>query len=264
MRIIDRGQGTPIVFVQGLHGRWEYASLTVDALAKYFRVITFSLNDEPTADYSFDPARPFDSYASQIGAAMDSAGLDRAALCGQSFGGLVALRFAATNPRRISALVLASTPGPGWHLKRRHEWYARLPWILGPLFIVELPFRASRELAAALPSLRDRAMFSLKMLRATLRGPVSPPRMAARARRIGGYDVLPDCARITMPTLVLTGEPQLDHVVPVAATSMYASVIRGAESVTLDRTGHLGSLTRPEEFARIVRDFVERQRHAAA
>ena len=264
MRIIERGHGTPIVFVQGLHGRWEYASLTVDALAKHFRVVTFSLSDEPTADYSFDPVRPFDSYASQIGAAMDAAGFDRAVVCGQSFGGLVALRFAATSPARTAALVLASTPGPGWHLKRRHELYARLPWILGPLFFVETPVRAARELAAAFPSLRDRAAFSLKMLRATVQGPLSPPRMAARARRIAGYDILADCARTTVPTLVVTGEPHLDHVVPVAATSMYAAVIRGAQSATLERTGHLGSLTRPDEFARIIRDFVERQRHAAA
>jgi pimeloyl-ACP methyl ester carboxylesterase len=264
MKIIERGRGETIVFIQGLHGRWEYASLTVDALAKHFRVITFSLNDEPTADFAFDPQRPFDSYSSQVAAALDAAGCERAVVCGQSFGGLVALRFAATTPSRTIALVLASTPGPGWHLKKRHEIYARLPWICGPLFFVEAPFRAAGELAAALPAFRDRVAFSWNMLRAVLRGPLSPPRMAARARRIGAYDIPADCARITVPTLVLTGEPALDHVVPVDGTSRYATAIRGARTAVLARTGHLGSLTRADEFARLIREFVDRERHAAA
>jgi pimeloyl-ACP methyl ester carboxylesterase len=263
MRIIQRGEGDPLVFIQGLHGRWEYAQLTVDALAKHFRVITFSLNDEPSASCAFDASRPFDSYAAQVGAALDASGCERAVICGQSFGGLVALRFAAMNPSRSVALVLGSTPGPGWHLKRRHEIYARLPWLLGPLFFVEAPFRASGELAAALPSLRDRAAFSLTMLRAMIRGPLSPARMAARARRIAAYDVLADCARITIPTLVLTGEAALDHVVPVEGTSKYAAVIRGARSAVLERTGHLGSLTRPGAFAALIRDFAQALPHAA-
>ena len=62
-----------------------------------------------------------------------------------------ALRFAARHPERVSALVLASTPGPGWHLRPRHDLYARWPRVFGPLFIAETPFRARPELRAALP-----------------------------------------------------------------------------------------------------------------
>src|SRR5258708_3515599 len=223
-KVLVRGDGEPLVFIPGLHGRYEYASLTVDALAEHFRVITFSLCDEPSAGYPFDATRPFDSYAAQVRAALDTSGFDRAVICGQSFGGLVALRFAATYPTRAEALVLASTPGPGWHLKRRHEIYARLPWILGPLFFIETPFRAAGELAAALPSRRDRARFGLTMFRTALGAPVPPARMAARARRIRAYDALAECGRIAVPTLVLTGEAALDHVVPVEGTSKYATV----------------------------------------
>lgn len=264
MQVIEYGRGTPLVFIPGSQGRWEYARITVEALARHFRVLTFSLGDEPSAGFPFEAAHGFDSYAAQVGQALDAGGCERAVICGLSFGGLVALRFAALNPARVSALVLASTPGPGWHLKRRHEIYARMPWLLGPLFFVEAPFRAAPELAVALPSWRDRCALGRSMLRAALTAGVSMTRMASRARLIASYDALSDCARVVTPTLVLTGEARLDHVVPVDGTSQYIGAIRGAESVVLERTGHQGSLTRPEEFARLVRDFVNRQRHAAA
>lgn len=254
----------PLVFVPGLQGRWEYARPTVDALSKWFRVITFSLCDEPAARSVFEPAKGIDTYAAQVGAALDAVGLERAAICGLSFGGRIALRFAATNPSRVDALVLASTPGPGWHLKRRHELYATLPSIFSPIFFVEAPFRAAPEIAAALASRARRRAFAWRMFVTVLTARLSPRRMAARARLIASDEVTADCARISAPTLVITGEAGLDHVVSVDGTSQYARLIAGAESVVLERTGHQGSLTRPDDFARLVRDFVRRSRHAAA
>jgi pimeloyl-ACP methyl ester carboxylesterase len=76
--------------------------------------------------------------------------------------------------------------------------------------------------------------------------------------------VTPDCARITAPTLVVTGERDLDRVVPVDGSSEYLRLIPNARAAVLERTGHLGSITRPEAFTAIVRAFTESQRHAAA
>lgn len=264
MNIVEQGRGTPLVFIPGSQGRWEYARITIEALARHFRVLTFSLADEPTAAFPPSGLDGFDHYAAQVRQALDAKGCDRAVICGLSFGGLVALRFAALHPNRVSALVLASTPGPGWHLKRRHEIYARLPWILGPLFLAEAPFRAGPELVAALPRLRDRFRFARTMGRTFLGTGLSLGRMAARARLIASCDAAADCARVGAPTLVLTGEAGLDYVVRVDGSSQYVRLIGGAKAVVLERTGHQGSLTRPGEFARIVRDFVDQQRHAAA
>jgi pimeloyl-ACP methyl ester carboxylesterase len=63
---------------------------------------------------------------------------------------------------------------------------------------------------------------------------------------------------------VITGEPALDRIVAVDGTAQYARLIRGAEQVTLEHTGHQGIMTRPEAFADLVEAFVEKQRHAAA
>jgi pimeloyl-ACP methyl ester carboxylesterase len=257
MRVFEQGQGTPLVFIPGLQGRWEYTRVTVDALAGDFRVLTFSLGDEPSAEFAFESDRGFDSYADQVLAVMDAKAIERAAICGVSFGGLVALRFAARHPGRTAALVLASTPGPGWHLRPRHDLYARWPYVCGPLFLAEIPFRAREELVAALPDAADRRRFSRSILRTLVSAPISLRRMAWRARLIGSYDATPDCARVSAPTLVVTGEADLDHVVAVNGSSKYGELIAGARCAILNRTGHQGTLTRPDLFANLLRNFLE-------
>jgi len=257
MKIFELGHGTPLVFIPGLQGRWEYTRVTVDALAKHFRVITFSLADEPDAQALFDAESGFDSYSEHVRNVLDTVAVDRAIVCGVSFGGLVALRFAAHVPHRVSALVLASTPGPGWHLKQRHDVYARWPLVFGPVFMIEAPLRARAELRAALPEMADRRAFSRYILRTMWSAPISVRRMALRARRIAGYDARTDAARILAPTLVVSGEPGLDHVVDVDGSSRYAQLIAGAKYVVLPRTGHQGTLTRPDLFAEEVRGFVQ-------
>ena len=95
LNIIDRGTGTPIVVIPGIQGRWEWMGPAIDALAARCRVITFSLADEPTSGAVFDERRGFWSYVDQISDALDAAGLDRAAICGVSYGGMIAAAFAA-------------------------------------------------------------------------------------------------------------------------------------------------------------------------
>ena len=257
MTIVDRGQGSPLVLVPGLQGRWEYLSPAVDALAQSHRVITFSLRDERLEGSTTDATRGLDALVEQIDATLDDRGLARAAICGVSLGGRVALRFAALRPDRTSALVLASVPGPGWHLKPSHQMYARFPWLFAPLFFAGMPGRLRAELAIALPDRSERRAFARRQLRTALRAPVSPSRMAARARLIDGMDSAADCARISAPTLVMTGEASLDHVVPAGGTCEYVRLIAGSRAVTLARTGHLGCITRPHAFAELIGGFLE-------
>jgi pimeloyl-ACP methyl ester carboxylesterase len=134
MRIIERGSGTPLVVVPGVQGRWEYFTPTVEALGRSFHVLTFSLCGELGCP-PIDRSRGIDSFTDQIAAALDARGLERAIICGISFGGVAALRFAAEHPERTAALVLVSTPGPGWHLKKRHQLYVRRPWLFAPAFL---------------------------------------------------------------------------------------------------------------------------------
>lgn len=264
MTIVEKGSGPALVVIPGIQGRWEYVDAAIDALARHFRVVSFPLCDERSSGLRFDEARGFDNYLDQVRRALDDCAIERAVLCGISFGGLVALRFAAVHGDRTAGLVLASTPGPGWHLRRRHEIYARLPYVFGPLFLAEAPLRLRREIAASFPDLAGRWRFAGSQIGRLIRAPLSLSRMADRARLIGTVDFAADCRRVSAPTLVVTGEPGLDHVVPVNQSSGYLSLIGGSLGVVLERTGHLGSITQPERFAAVVRDFADRRAREVA
>lgn len=256
MEIVDRGHGTPLIVVPGIQGSWKYVRPAVDVLAETFRVITFSL----------DRSDNLDGFADQIGAVLDDCGIDRAAVCGISFGGLGALHFAARHPARTSALVLASTPGPRMRLRERHQLYTRLPWVFGPLFIFETPRRLRREVRVAIPNGWKRLRFGWDQLCTFASAGISVSRVAERAKLIGAPEIVADCERVTAETLIVTGDPSLDYIVSADGTSQYAELIAGARTVRLDRTGHLGSITRPDAFAAVVRDFlssVAARNHAA-
>jgi pimeloyl-ACP methyl ester carboxylesterase len=258
MPIVERGSGPPLVIVPGVQGRWEWVEPTVNALAESFRVITFSLCDEPESPNDFRRAATLDELAGQIGAALDDRGIASAAICGISFGGLVSLRFAAQEPARTGALILVSVPGPGWHLRRTHEVYVRYPRLFAPLFFATSPARLNAEIRAAIRRPRDRWRFRLKQIRLLARAPLSPTRMAARAQLIASAaaGIARDCRAVQSPTLIVCGESHLDHVVTVDGTLEYARLIRDARVARLEQTGHLGSVTRPQAFASLVREFL--------
>ncbi len=257
MQIVERGHGAPLVLVPGIQGRWEWIEGVVNALAGYYRVLTFSLGDEPSAQWA-NLRDGVDGFADQIDSVLDSRGIRKAFICGISFGGLVALRYAARTPERVQALVLVSTPGPGWHMKERHTFYSQFPLILAPVFAIEAGRRMFREIRALYPTRLERLRFAARYTGTAVTAPGSASRMARRARAIDAHDRAADAGRIECPTLVLHGEPALDHVVDAGGTREYATRIRGAQVATLERTGHLGFATRPDEFARIVHQFLAR------
>jgi pimeloyl-ACP methyl ester carboxylesterase len=257
MEISEFGSGPALVLLPGLDGRREFVRPAADALARSFRVLALSLCGEPGSGERFDPALGFENYTRQVLSVLDRLRLDRAIVCGISFGGRAAIRFAAVHPDRTAALIVASTPGPNFHLRPRHRLYLRTPYLFGPLFFVESPQRLRPELAATFPDLQRRLRFTRQQLARFLSAPLSPSRMAARARLVDATSVEADCASISAPTLIVTGEPALDRVVNVADTSTYTARIAGSQHRILATTGHLGPITRPDAFAAIVRDFVD-------
>ena len=255
---IDVGSGPPVVLIPGIQGRWEWMWPAIDALERSCRVISFSLAEDGANGRRVDPTRGFDGYLDQIDDVMTRAGLAEAAVCGVSFGGLVALHWAARRPERTRALVLVSTPSPDWKPAARFEWYVRAPRLFSPVFAAQTPFRLGPEIWRAHDSVSDRLAFSGRHLARMALSPFSPKGMAQRMRMMSNVDFEADCRKVTAPTLVLTGEAGLDRVVPVAGTRSYTDRIAGARHLTLERTGHIGLVTRPDQFADMVGPFVER------
>jgi pimeloyl-ACP methyl ester carboxylesterase len=257
LNIVDVGAGTPVVIVPGIQGRWEWMRPAVDALAERCRVVTFSLADEPTCGGRFDRSRGFDSYVEQISDAMDSAGLPSAVIVGVSYGGLIAAAFAARHTARVAGLVLVSAIPPQWTPDDRVRFYLRAPTLLSPLFLIG-SLRLYKEIAAATPGVLPGMGAAARHGINALTHMFSPVRMARRVHALQSVQLDRDLAPVHVPTLVITGEPALDRVVPVRLTEEYARMWSHAERITIARTGHLGLITRPDAFANAVVPFVNR------
>jgi pimeloyl-ACP methyl ester carboxylesterase len=255
MNIFDIGTGTPVVLIPGIQGRWEWMRPAVDALSRRCRVITFSLADEPTSGATFDESAGVWSYVQQVADVLDATGVGEAAICGVSYGGLIAAAFAARHGDRVSALVLSSAIPPSWRPDGRARFFMRSPLLLSPLFCIG-SLRMCPEIFAAKGNLSGTA-FAAQHATNVLTHMFSPRLMARRARIVASLDLERELARVNRPTLVVTGEPTLDRVVPVGLTREYHRIWPHAIEAVLQRTGHLGLITKPEEFARLVASFAD-------
>ena len=244
--MFDHGEGTPVVVIPGLQGRWEWMGPALRALAWRHRTISYSLAKP----------RRFDDLVDQLDAVLDKADLESAVICGVSFGGLVALRYAALRPQRTQALIVVSTPPPSWRPTAQQARYLARPWLSTPAFVATAPARLWPEIEAAIDSPLARAGFAVSHVARIVSAPAVPAAMAARIGLMSEVDWCADCGRVHAPTLIVTGEEPLDRVVPASGTREYARLISGARSATLSRTGHIGLVTQPDRFARIVSDFV--------
>ena len=255
--MIDLGNGPPVVLIPGIQGRWEWLAPTIEALSKRCRVVTSSLPGDVGSLHPIKLLNGFDDYITYIDELLDRASLKCAALCGVSYGGWIAVHYAARRPNRVSSLTLVSPPSPDGIKGRRVKWYLRAPRLLSPLFALSSPFRLYPEIAAAIPELCVRARFIWQHLQRVSRHPFVPLRMAERIQMAHQIDFRKECAIIEVPTLVVTGENQFDHVVPLSNSLEYIDSITNAHHVEIPGTGHIGLVTKPNLFAKITSDFVE-------
>ena len=256
MNIIDRGTGTAVVLIPGIQGRWEWMLPAVDALSQRCRVVTFSLCDEPSSGFTSDPARGIDNYLDQLDRVFERTGLTDAVVIGVSYSGPVAMEFTVRHPERVRGLILVSALPPDWKPDARAQFYLRAPLLFSPIFFIDAPMRAFREVRAALPRLGPRARFSAMQLGRAARYFLSPTRMATRIGWLGRF-AFSDPSQIRKPVMVITGEPGLDRVVAPALTHRYVDAIPTARHAVIPSTGHLCLLTKPNEFTTLICRFLD-------
>src|SRR5581483_3822133 len=99
------GEGPPLVIVPGLAGGSGLLGPLAIVLSSSFRVISYQLRGE---DDCFAMRRRFglQDLVSDLAEFLDWHCLERPALLGVSFGGVLALEFAARFPRRLRALAV--------------------------------------------------------------------------------------------------------------------------------------------------------------
>lgn len=243
----------PVVLIPGIQGHWEWMQPAIAALQKTREVRTFSLNVE---DGRHDP---FAQWVAEIDRAVAHLGTERIALVGVSFGGLVAMHYAATRPERTAALVLVSAPSPRMTLGQSEALLVNRPLSLLPLF----PLFAWRALGRLLPEVWtaiDTWPARLRFLAAygwqVARRPMHPWKSARWVRAWQARDLTSECARVHTPTHIITGDDDLDRVVPTVSTRDYLTLIPGSTATVLPGTGHIGTVSKPAAFAALVNEFI--------
>src|SRR5689334_6213552 len=100
----EAGAGVPLLLIHGLGGPRTWQRV-LEPLSDRFRVIAVDL---PGFGETECPLRRYDTaaYAEFLRNVVDMAGVPGVVLCGISWGGEIALRFADSNPERVERLIL--------------------------------------------------------------------------------------------------------------------------------------------------------------
>lgn len=251
-----------IVLVHGLAASLGFWYLSVaPALARTYRVLLFDLRGHgrsSTPSSGYTPA----NLARDMRELLDRLEVDRAHLVGHSFGGAVALRFAAQYPHRVSSLTLADVRlrsfQPRLELGSWSTW-ARYRSVLagfgidmddtadelGPEFFEKLA-----KLRLAHPAQMERLTRVLPTPFGGLRGDVAAERwLALLATTTARSDLTvsegvssSDIASLDISLLLVYGE--YSHSLPTALGLKAAA--RRAHLEIVPRAGHFFPLTKPE------------------
>lgn len=103
------GFGPPLILIHGLatNRAFWYAPIA-RRLARRFQVTLYDLRGHGFSDMTTIGYRPVDM-VDDLRALMDGLGIERAHVVGHSFGGAVALSFAAAHPERVTTLGIADS-----------------------------------------------------------------------------------------------------------------------------------------------------------
>ena len=219
----------------------------VVARLKGFRVIRMDmrghgLSDAPPGDATLD------QIASDALAVLDAAGVQRAAVCGLSLGGMTAMTLGLNAPSRISALVLVCTSAR----MDRQVWDARIAAVRsqGMAAVVD-PVMARffsedfcRDHAEEVAAIRAR------FLR------LNPEGYAGCCAAIRDMNLLDRIAEISAPTLIIAGSK--DIATPFEGHGGEIAKKIAQATVGIMPAAHLAPVERPDLFAALVTDFLSK------
>jgi pimeloyl-ACP methyl ester carboxylesterase len=246
------GRGRPVILIHGWAVDRRMWAQQIPALKRRFKVITF---DRRGFGQSTCPAG-IDQELDDLDAILEHFKLDQAALVGMSQGGRIAMRYAATRPNRVTALVLQGVPLDGL-----------VPPTFDPSIIPTARLGAlmrSGNRGEAIQILSEHALMDKDARSATAKAALQ-----AMLRDYRGEDlqtappaeqtldeVCQQLAQITAPTIVVTGSRETIWLRRVA--DFTARHIRGARRRVIRGGRHFVNMTHATDYNRCVVDFLER------
>ncbi len=228
VRYLEAGHGEPLVVLHGGGGVRHYSSH--DLLAQSRRVILIEVPGFGDSAAN-ERAQTMADLANAVAQAVENMGVERYDLQGTSFGGKLALWLAVQYSERIKSLVLV---GP-----------AAIRSESGMLPREQLRFYAHPERQGSLPPVSDEVREKQMALTRRIMGPSRDEELETRMRELN------------VPVLVVFGT--LDNVIPPEMGRHYRELLPNCNLVFLYDAAHEADADRPEAYAALVNDFLERQ-----
>jgi len=254
LRMIDSGNGTPVVFIHGigasLYG-WRYALPAV--VAAGYRGVAF---DNRGFGFSDKPAHGYSNaaYARLVVTLLDSLGISSAVLVGHSMGGAIAAEVALANPDRVRGMVLIDAAGYGvrwpgvlkiarWRFLGAVATTFRGRWATGR--ILRSTFAEPRKVTEADVDQYYAPVPDRDYGRA-LRGVLREFRFDSLDGRLG---------TVQTPTLILWGDA--DRWISLRDGSRFARELPRSEFVVVAHSGHDAPEESPDQVNRLLLDFLK-------
>jgi proline iminopeptidase len=263
------GAGPPLVIVHGGPGMsHDYlAPQLVALLADEYRLIFYDQRGSGRSSGVEDTTRlTMSQFVDDLDQLRRALHLEQLNLVGHSFGGLLAMYYAAERPAEVAKLLLVDSSPASWQLNFPHFRQA----------IAGRQTAEDREQMAASVSAQDarsdpaamdryykiffRVFFHDRQLSERLELGITRDWLAKNAvtgdriwGSIGEYDIHDRLRRITAPTLILHGT---ESVISMAGAEAIAAYIPTARLIVLDDVGHFPYIEAPALFATAVRAFV--------
>lgn len=242
------GNGPPLVLIPGLAGGYELLGPLVRLLARDYRVISYRLRGE---DDCFALRRHFDlvDLVDDLAELLNVLRLERPALMGVSFGGVLGLEFAARYPHRLQQLIVQ---GAGSRFER-----GLLHQVAG-LVLSRFPLPTDSPFVNQFFNLlfggkQEKGPLFEFVTRQCWRTDQSV--MSHRFHLVESFDIRPRLGRIRVPTLILCGDRDL--LVSSKSLNSLCAGLADPTLVWLAGGGHLAFVTHARRIADEVGSFLQ-------
>ena len=238
---VEQGRGGFIVFLHGLFGGPENWAESIRHLNGEFCALA--------PKFPLDGKRPdfasIEKLTEYVKDFLDHKGIEKASLCGNSLGGQVAIDFCLKYPARTHKLILTGSAG----LFEQSLTGGELPKNTKE-FIREKALEIFYDGRHVTDELIDR-VHTMLLDRSTVRF------LLKIAKDTRDYNVRSELTKIKAPTLIVWGAN--DKITPPSVAQEFQSLIAGSQLIFLERCGHSPPIERPQQFAELLRDFLEKQ-----